>query len=80
MRTPASDPREHDDPQEREPIDPAEGLPDMRLPGADRPAPIDDPDPSLPERLAERIGGEPGGLVAGEPDLLPNVEVPDAQM
>lgn len=74
MRTPRSDPREG------APAEAAEGRPDMDLPGADRPGPADDPATRQPERLAERIDGESGGIAAGEPDLLPNVEVPDSPM
>jgi len=61
-------------------IDPAEGRPDMDLPGADRPEPQADPQSELPQRLGERIEREPSGIASGEPDLLPNVEVPEAQM
>ena len=74
MRTPSSDPAEG------APSEPAEGRPDMDLPGADRPAPVDDPGARQPERLAERIDDKSGGIAAGEPDLLPDVEVPDAPM
>lgn len=74
MRSPVSDPREP------APMDPAEGRPDLDLPGADRPDPVDDPAEQLPQRLAERIDDKPGGIAAGEPDLLPNVEVPEASM
>lgn len=63
------------------PSDPAEGRPDMNLPGADRPYPETDRDDDLPQRLGERIESGPGGGIAsGEPDLLPNVEVPETQM
>ena len=61
-------------------IFPAEGRPDLGLPGADRPEPRPDPDEDLPERLGHRIESDPVGIAAGEPDLLPEVEVPDAQM
>ncbi|MBI2780897.1 MAG: hypothetical protein HYX55_03740 [Chloroflexi bacterium] len=62
-------------------IDPAEGRPDMDLPGADYPKPASDPEADLPERLGRRIADGPGeGMVAGETDLLPDVEVPDGQM
>lgn len=74
MRTPVSDSRE------RAPDEPAEGRPDMDLPGADVPEPMDDPQADLPQRLGERIDGKAGGLASGEPDLLPDVEVPDASM
>ncbi len=60
--------------------EPAEGRPDMDLPGADRPNPAPDPSDELPERLGRRIEDGPGGGITGEPDLLPNVEVPEAQM
>ena len=67
-----------------EPIDPtgaepAEGRPDLGLPGADLPDPTPDRNDDLPERLGERITEGPGeGIATGEPDLLPNVEVPEA--
>lgn len=61
-------------------IFPAEDRPNLGLPGADRPAPGPDPQDDLPERLGERIKREPDGIAAGEPDLLPDVEVPEAQM
>jgi len=82
--------------------EPAEGRPDMELPGADRddlgpdrqppsvpnpggrPAdrePPGDPNANLPERLGERIENGPGaGIGAGEPDLVPDVEVPEETM
>jgi len=62
--------------------DPTEGRPDLNLPGADRPEPAPDRNDDLPERLGERIQDGPGagGVATGEPDLLPNVEVPEAQM
>jgi hypothetical protein len=63
------------------PNEPAEGRPDMNLPGADHPTPAPDRQDELPERLGERIQSGPGeGIAAGEPDLLPNVEVPETQM
>lgn len=63
------------------PIDPAEGRPDMHLPGADRPNPAPGRESDLPQRLGERIEhGSGEGIATGEPDLLPNVEVPEAQM
>ena len=62
-------------------MQPAEGRPDLGLPGADVPDPTPDRNDDLPERLGERIENGPGdGIAAGEPDLLPNVEVPEAQM
>ena len=82
--------------------DPAEGRPEMRLPGADQEqqpfdrTPGDAPDPGqprpdreppdgpgadLPERLGERVEkGPSGGIATGEPDLVPDVEVPEATM
>jgi hypothetical protein len=76
--------------------DPIDGKPDMNLPGADHPKPAPDQrapdqpapdqrapdqDDDKPERLGERIAEGPGGAIAsGEPDLLPNVEVPEATM
>lgn len=63
------------------PIDPAAGLPDMHMPGADRPNPAPDPEDGLPQRLGKRIDNGPGGgIAAGQSDLLPNVEIPDTQM
>lgn len=64
-----------------QPNDPAEGRPDMNLPGADRPNPAPDREDDLPQRLGERIETGPGeGIASGEPDLLPNVEIPETQM
>ena len=82
--------------------EPAEGRPDMELPGADRDdsgvdrqppsvpnpggrpvdrEPPDDPNADLPERLGERIQNGPGtGIAPGEPDLVPDVEVPEETM
>lgn len=63
------------------PIEPGEGQPDMNLPGANRPSPQPDPEDDLPQRLGERIADGPGsGIATGETDLLPNTEVPQAQM
>jgi hypothetical protein len=60
--------------------DPAEGRPDLGLPGADRQVPPGKDD-DLPERLGERIkNGSSSGLATGEPDVLPDVEVPEATM
>lgn len=61
--------------------DPAEGRPDLGIPGADRqdvpPGPQDD----LPERLGQRIeNGSSSGIATGEPDVLPDVEVPEETM
>jgi hypothetical protein len=83
--------------------EPAEGRPEMELPGADQedsipdPRPGDTPDPGgtpppdreppdsrggdLPQRLGERVQNGPGtGIASGEPDLVPDVEVPEATM
>jgi hypothetical protein len=68
--------------------DPVEGPPEMELPGADRPEPHpeprdtpDAPDTDVPERLGERIEhGLGGGIAAGEPDLIPDVDVPEETM
>ncbi len=71
--------------------DPAEGRPDIDLPGADRPEPRPEPPdaPNVPdapeterqERLGERIEhGLGAGIASGEPDLIPDVEVPEETM
>ena len=61
--------------------DPAEGRPDLGIPGADRPETPPDPGADLPERLGERIyGGSGQGIATGEPDLKPDVEIPDVTM
>ena len=61
--------------------DPAEGRPDPGIPGADLPETPSDPGANLPERLGERIyGGGAEGIAAGEPDLKPDVEIPDVTM
>ncbi|HET9850940.1 MAG TPA: hypothetical protein VFP56_00375 [Candidatus Limnocylindrales bacterium] len=60
---------------------PAEGRPDLGLPGADRPDVPPGPQDDLPERLGQRIeNGSSSGLATGEPDVLPDVEVPDETM
>jgi hypothetical protein len=61
--------------------EPAEGRPDLGIPGADRqdvpPGPQDD----LPERLGERIeNGSSSAIAPGEPDVVPDVEVPEETM
>lgn len=62
-------------------IEPAEGRPDMDLPGADYPKPASDREADLPERLGRRIEDGPGvGIATGDTDLLPDVEVPENQM
>ena len=60
--------------------DPAEGRPDLGIPGADRPDAPPAPENELPEKLSERIYGGNEGIATGEPDLKPDVEVPDATM
>ena len=61
--------------------DPAEGRPDLGLPGADRPEVPPGSQDDLPERLGQRIeNGSSSGLAAGEPDVLPDVEVPEETM
>jgi hypothetical protein len=65
----------------RSPGDPAEGRPDLGLPGADRPKLPPSREDELPERLSERIhGGGEQGIASGEPDLKPDVEVPEETM
>lgn len=62
-------------------LNPAEGRPDLGIPGADHPDPTPDRNDDLPERLGKRIEDGPStGIATGEPDLLPNVEVPEATM
>ena len=54
--------------------------PDPEQPRPDR-EPPDAPDSDLPQRLGRRLEDGPGtGIAAGEPDLVPDVEVPDATM
>jgi len=61
--------------------DPVEGRPDLGLPGADRQDVPPGKDDDLPERLGERIeNGSSSGLATGEPDVLPDVEVPEETM
>ncbi len=61
--------------------DPAEGRPDLGIPGADRPDVPPGPQDDLPERLGQRIeNGSSSGLATGEPDVLPDVEVPEETM
>ncbi len=61
-------------------IDPPQDRPDVDLPGVDDQGPQIDPQEDLPQQLGERIGLGPSGIASGELDLLPNVEVPNAQM
>jgi hypothetical protein len=43
--------------------------------------PPDTPDADLPERLGDRVANGPGpGIASGEPDLVPDVEVPEETM
>jgi hypothetical protein len=79
MRQPTTDTPRNPDPE------PAQRRLEMDLPGADhpdrRPDQPDAPDADLPQRLGERIASGPGGAVAsGEPDLLPDVDVPEGTM
>ena len=61
--------------------DPAEGRPDLGIPGADREGPLPDRNDDLPERLGKRIeNGSSSGIAPGEPDLVPDVEVPENTM
>jgi len=61
--------------------DPAEGRPDLGNPGADRPDALPGREDDLPERLGKRIyGGGDQGIASGEPDLRPDVEIPDESM
>ena len=61
--------------------EPAEGRPDLGIPGADRDDVPSGPQDDLPERLGERIeNGSSSGIAPGEPDVLPDVEVPEATM
>ena len=61
--------------------DPAEGRPDMGIPGADRQDVPPDRNDDLPEKLGQRIeNGSSSGLATGEPDVLPDVEVPNETM
>jgi hypothetical protein len=61
--------------------EPAEGRPDLGIPGADRESVPSGTQDDLPERLGERIeNGSSSGIAPGEPDVLPDVEVPEATM
>ena len=61
--------------------EPAEGRPDLGIPGADREHRPSGSQDDLPERLGERIeNGSSSGLAPGEPDVLPDVEVPEETM
>jgi hypothetical protein len=61
--------------------EPAEGRPDLGIPGADRPDVPTGPQDDLPERLGERIeNGSSSAMTPGEPDVVPDVEVPESTM
>jgi hypothetical protein len=61
--------------------EPAEGRPDLGIPGADTPDELPGREEELPERLSERIyGGSGQGVATGEPDLKPDVEIPEETM
>ena len=60
--------------------EPAEGRPDLGIPGADRPDELPGREDDLPERLGERISGGAQGIATGEPDIKPDVEIPDETM
>ena len=61
--------------------DPAEGRPDLGIPGADRQDELPGREDDLPEKLSERIyGGSGQGVAAGEPDVKPDVEIPNETM
>lgn len=59
-----------------------DGPPDLGIPGADRsPTPSPDRHDELPERLGERLeNGSSSGMATGEPDVLPDVDVPEETM
>ena len=59
---------------------PAEGRPDLGLPGADELDEMPGRENELPERLGERIAGDDRGIATGEPDLKPDVEVREETM
>ena len=80
MRAATTNPVESPE-QEAPGADRPAGRPDLGLPGADHPEPAPDRDDDLPQRLGERIEHGPSdGVASGEPDLLPNVEVPAETM
>lgn len=61
--------------------EPAEGRPDLGIPGADRDDRPDGLQDDLPERLGERIeNGSSSAIAPGEPDVVPDVEVPEETM
>jgi hypothetical protein len=67
--------------QAHTPGDPAEGRSDLGIPGADRPDVQRGREDELPEKLSERIyGGAGEGVATGEPDIKPDVEIPDESM
>ena len=61
--------------------EPAEGRPDLGIPGADRDDRPEGRQDNLREQLGERIeNGSSSGIAPGEPDVLPDVEVPEETM
>jgi hypothetical protein len=60
--------------------EPAGGRPDLGIPGADREGELPGREDNLPERLGERISVGGQGIATGEPDLKPDVEIPDETM
>jgi hypothetical protein len=60
--------------------DPVEGRPDLGIPGADRQDVPTGPQDNLPERLGQRIENGSSSGLAAEPDVLPDVEVPEETM
>ena len=60
---------------------PTDGGPHLGIPGAGQPHELPGREDDLPERLGERISGDGDqGVATGEPDLKPDVEVPEATM
>lgn len=60
--------------------DPAEGRPDLGIPGADRQDGLPGREDDLPEKLGERIYDGGQGVATGEPDIKPDVEIPEETM
>lgn len=68
---------------------PAEGRPDLGIPGADRDdVPVGGVpeqefpgrEDELPEQLSDRIHGRDRGVATGGSDVKPDVEIPDESM
>lgn len=60
---------------------PAEGRADLPIPGADQGEGRPDPEVERRDELAERVErGTPPVAATQEPDVLPDVEVPDSTM